>query len=290
MDVRHVVGSLGERLVGIPRECETCAVGNVTGRVLVEQRVEERHAELAYARRAVDEGDLAETSCTLVAVQLGPNHVRTFVGLDLDHAAALETQLEPFHHHPAGQPERARRADGPFRPPGIWCDEHFFGRHVGNALPAACGLEPGGTPAVRRRQSDHQLGAGSAEAHRVEAALVQLRRSGREMVDVLSPGGDRIRLVEPDGFHDAVPETLYVRLAEHLLRPAFVGKGHDRPVQAPFVEDDLERPLGELLRACLADPHAVEVGEKVRVRIARDRDLCAPHPAEVLELLELPRR
>src|SRR5206468_13101691 len=60
VDVRHVVGSLGERLVGIPRERETCAVGNVTGRVLVEQRVEERDAELTYARRTVDEGDLPE--------------------------------------------------------------------------------------------------------------------------------------------------------------------------------------------------------------------------------------
>ena len=110
------------------------------------------------------------------------------------------------------------------------------------------------------------------------------------MVDVFPPGGDRIRLVQADRVHDAAPESLHIRFAEHPLRPAFVGKGHDRPVQAPLVEDDLERALGKLLGACLAHAHPIEVGKEARIGIACDGDLRPLNPGEVLELLELPRR
>src|SRR5207253_11479920 len=88
----------------------------------------------------------------------------------------------------------------------------------------------------------------------------------------------------------APPESLHIRFAEHPLRPAFVGKGHDRPVQAPLVEDDLERALGKLLGACLAHAHPIEVGKEARIGIACDGDLRPLNPGEVLELLELPRR
>ena len=57
------------------------AVGDVAGRVLVVERVEERDAGLADARGSVDERELAEVRGTLVARQLSAHDVGALVRL-----------------------------------------------------------------------------------------------------------------------------------------------------------------------------------------------------------------
>ena len=56
------------------------AIGDVAGRVLVEERVEEREPGLADARRAVDERDLPEVRRLLVSVELTFDHLAALVG------------------------------------------------------------------------------------------------------------------------------------------------------------------------------------------------------------------
>ena len=105
-----------------------------------------------------------------------------------------------------------------------------------------------------------------------------------------TPGGDRIRLVQAHRPRNLLPEPVDVRRPEDLSRPVLVRIRGNRPVDALLLEDDLQRALCELLRACLPDTDTVEVGEHVRIRIAGDRNRGAADPGEVLQPLELPRR
>src|SRR5207247_4290782 len=84
VDARRIVRARGELFIRIAREAEPAAVGDVAGRVLVEERVEERHAGPADRRRPVDKSDLAEPARTVVAVELRLNHLFALVGLRLD--------------------------------------------------------------------------------------------------------------------------------------------------------------------------------------------------------------
>ena len=86
---------------------------------------------------------------------------------------------------------------------------------------------------------------------------------------MLLPGSDGVGLVQPDGLPDCIPEALDVGLPEDGARPAFVRVRHDRPVAEPVGE--LERLLGQGVHASLADARAVEIGEQLRLGVARDR-------------------
>jgi hypothetical protein len=61
-----------------------------------------------------------------------------------------------------------------------------------------------------------------------------------EILDVLAPRFDRVRLIESHERFDVFPEKLDVGLTEDRFRPAFGGVGDDRPVH--------------LLRVYLLDP------------------------------------
>jgi len=77
-------------------------------------------------------------------------------------------------------------------------------------------------------------------------------------------------------------------VAEHRLRPAFVGVGDDRPVAEAVGQ--LERRLGDLAHAGLADALAVQVGEELRLRVAGDRAERAADLAELAQPAHEPRR
>ena len=91
------------------------------------------------------------------------------------------------------------------------------------------------------QEPDREVGAGAAEADRVEAVRVQrrcarLRASRRARARRRRDRAASSRVAIADGF----PEPLDVRLAEDLRRPPLVRGGDDRPVEPPRA-DVLER-------------------------------------------------
>ena len=94
--------------------------------------------------------------------------------------------------------------------------------------------------------------------------------------------------VEPHGVRDRIPEALDVRLVEHGARPALVRVGDDRPVADAVAQP--ERGLRHFLHARLPDPLAVEVGEELGLRVARDGEQRTADAAELVVPLDEPRR
>jgi len=125
---------------------------------------------------------------------------------------------------------------------------------------------------------------------RVEAALRHRFRARAQAADMLLPGGDRVALVEPHRVGDVLEQALDVRASVDPLGPAVRRIRRDRPVDALLLEDDLERAFAVLLRPGPAHAGAVEVGEQIGIRVARDRDHRAAHARKMVQALQLPRR
>ena len=113
--------------------------------------------------------------------------------------------------------------------------EHLFGRQVRRELDAGSADRVAAHPDVRRWQADRQLGAGPRISQRVVALPIEIVRARRELVDVLLPGGDRIRPIEAAQAVDLVPQPcdLFVgpAIRKHLGRPAGARRRDDRPVR-----------------------------------------------------------
>ena len=90
----------GSSTSALPREGQPCAVRDVARCVLVEERVEERHAELTDARRAVDECDLAEPLGAVVRLEL-QRTTSSPLTPSRRPRAAVEPRLEVLDHHAA---------------------------------------------------------------------------------------------------------------------------------------------------------------------------------------------
>ena len=148
------------------------AVGDVARRVLVEERVQEDEPGSADPRVAVDEGDLAEHRGAVVGAHLLADDVDPELASTVDDAAALEAQLEIADDR-AAEGERHRRAHGALGAAAVGGREDLLGRHVDDVATAVHGLLGRRAPACARSQADRQVGAGPAEAQRVEAPLVQ---------------------------------------------------------------------------------------------------------------------
>ena len=222
------------------------SVGDVAARVLVEERVQEvspeRPTRESPSTSATSPSSDAFSSCA----DLLADQVRAGARVHLHAAAALEPHLE-IAHDVARERERLRRADSALGAAPIGARENLLGRHVDDVPAPVDGLLERRAPGRARDQPDGEVGAGPAEADRVERALVEQRRALDELVDVRAPGLDRIGLVEPRRRGDGVPEPLHVRLAENGLRPALVRVGDDRPVDQTLVRR-LHVALCELLR------------------------------------------
>ena len=121
----------------------------------------------------------------------------------------------------------------------------------------------------------------------VEIELVELRGSARG-------AARRARATRRTGsasssrtvFGDRLPQPLDVGLAEHLRRPALVRERGDRPRDRPRDCCDVER-VEQRPRSRASDPILVEVGEQLRLGIARDHHQRAV-VADRLCLLEQP--
>ncbi len=88
---------------------------------------------------------------------------------------------------------------------------------------------------------------------------------------MLTPGLDRVRLVQPHRLRDRLPQPLDVGLAEHLPGLSLGGERGDRPVDLLLV---LRAQLPVLGLHCpgLPDPCLVEVGQELGLGIAREHD------------------
>src|SRR5438094_284862 len=93
-----------------------------------------------------------------------------------------------------------------------------------------------------REEPDGQVGTRTGEPQRVEAALGEELRSTAQDIDVLLPGGERVRLVEPAGEGDRLPEPIDVGLTEHLLGPAFRRRADGEPGAGLLVDQLHGRP------------------------------------------------
>jgi hypothetical protein len=102
---------------------------------------------------------------------------------------------------------------------------------------------------------------------------------------VLSPGCDGVRLIKPHCASDGLPQPLHVRLAKDRARPPFVRVRDDRPGDTA-VAGRREYLLRELAWPRLGDAGAVEIGEQLRLRIARDGHERAVRLREVVDQRE----
>src|SRR5262249_24776093 len=160
-------------------EMKAEAERDVTRRVLVEERVVEDGAERADASVPVHERELAEPRRAVVAIGLRPERAGVLVRVDLDRAAALEPHPEPADDGAVAKDERLRRRDVPVDAVRVGRREDLLGREVREVPDAEPGGEVAGEPAAARQQADRELGSGTAELDRVEAAVAQ--RLGRAL-------------------------------------------------------------------------------------------------------------
>jgi hypothetical protein len=275
-------------VAALDRLQQSCAVGDVAARVLVEERVQEGQSRTPDPRIAVDERHLAEHRGPVVGAHLLAHDVHARARPHLDRPAALEAHLE-VADDVARERQRLGRADGSLGAAAVGCREDLLRRHVDHVPAAVHGLLERGAPGRARRQADGQIGAGAAEANAVEPAVVQQCPALDELGDVPPPRVDGVGLVEAGRRDHCVPEPLHVRLAEDRRRPALVRVGDDRPVEQPLVRR-LHVALGELAHSRPADAGPVEVREQLRLGVADDVHLRAVLLGQVVDLREHPRR
>src|SRR5207248_2232002 len=116
-------------------ELVPAAPGDVRGRVLVEQRVEERDPGAADRGRAVDERHLADGSGAFVEVDLRADDVAAGRRTEVGDAARLERQLEVADDDRLlRQAERARRVNHAVGTPAVRGREYLLGRDVRKVL------------------------------------------------------------------------------------------------------------------------------------------------------------
>ena len=153
-------------------------------------------------------------------------------------------------------------------------------------MPSGSSSAAAGPPGVRH-QPDREVCPGAAVVHLGQAQLVQGAPARGQLRGPLAPGSDRVRLVEAHRRGDRSPETLGVRFAEYLPRPARVRRRDHGPAQ-PLPEERL------LVGHRLVHPDSgglrrIDVVEQVRVRIADERDDDAPLGRPFLDPLDRPR-
>ena len=151
------------------------AVGDVRGRVLVEERVEKRDAGAADTRVVVDERDLPEPPGVLVGGHALAQHVLALGGAHLDGAPALEAHLD-VADEAAEQHEWLRRAHDAVHASRVRRGEDLLGRHVRDVREAPRRLRVGAVPDRALGQPDPQVGARAAQVHGVEAVRGERRR------------------------------------------------------------------------------------------------------------------
>src|SRR5207302_5910701 len=114
-DVRDVEALSG---LAVDEEREAGAIGDVTGRVLVVERVVEDRSRLADARFLRHERALAEPVGIFDRLELAADEVRTALRLDADGSALLERQLQSADDL-AGERQGQGHADRPLRARGV---------------------------------------------------------------------------------------------------------------------------------------------------------------------------
>ena len=107
--------------------------------------------------------------------------------------------------------------------------------------------------------------------------------------DVLPPRRDRVGLVETYGVEDLAPETLGVRLAVELGRPAVRRARGDAARPVRLVAQTAQK-LRRLVGLGLADARRVEAAEELRIRVAQQLDVGDSPVGPVLQPREVVRR
>ena len=179
----------------------------MAGRILVEERREERRAELADPALAVDERDLAET-CGAVVERCAPaEDLSVLVRVDLDRAAALEADAQAVDHG-AADIERLRGAHDALGALRIGGREDLFCRQVRHVLDARPRPRAGAFAREARggEEADRQVRARPLEVQCVEPERVETGAGLVELVGARAPRRGRIVVVQPADVDELLPQ------------------------------------------------------------------------------------
>src|SRR6266516_5126288 len=128
--------------------------------------------------------------------------------MQLDDATLLEPEREPFDDETGAGRERARRSHDPLGSRRIGGGVNLLSREVGAEAASVDGLGVAADPVGDLEEADREIGAGAAEAERVEAAPVQRRGAPVQAVEMRPPSGNRVGLVQTDRLPQRLAEPL----------------------------------------------------------------------------------
>jgi len=276
VDVRQadVAAALHELLVAdVLRAVQVDAVGasqrQVTGGVLVDQRVVEEMSTLGDGRRERHQRHLAEVGCAFVGLDQLLERGLALPRADPGHAALLEGQAEVLQQG-AAVAERDRGAHHAVHLVAVGQGEDLLGRQVGDELDAVLGMLAGADPPVTARQADGQVGAWGLVVQGAVLLGGQIIGVLEQGLDVLLPGRHGVGTVGAGDLEDGAPQFVVGLVArqvgEDLDGPVGRGGGHHQPVDSVARHAQADR--GELFEVGLlhrADPLGVQVAQQVGV-------------------------
>ena len=220
---------------------------DVAGGVLVEQRVVEQQPAGRDRRGIRHQRHLAETARALVRVQHLRQHVAAFAGGRVDDTALLETHRNVLDQR-ALVGERLGAGDMAGDAVLVRRGEHLFRRDVRIADDAVLGRRGAAFPLMVVGEADGQVGAGTDEAQRRIALVVQELGAGMQRLVVLAPGGDRIDEVDARGGEDRIPEfrhrDFFGLVREDGACPCRRREGGNRPVDVEAGDQFQRRHVG----------------------------------------------
>ncbi len=270
-----VVGALGGELLGRKLVAIAHAGGvglaerNVRGGVLVEERIEEKHAACCDGRRVGDERDFAETACAFVGANELLENFLAACGASFDDAAFFKADLDDLKHG-ALMGKRLGGGDGAVGSVLVGRGEDFFRGHVGDAVETVAGRGAAAEPEMIVGQAETEIGSGASILQGGVTLFIETRGARLQRGVVSFPGGNGIGAVDARGLEDRVPEfgegDVWRVIGKDGRGPGRRCAGNDGPVDGVARDEFESRTVGQRDSAIgAADLGGIFVGEQGRV-------------------------